>query len=94
MEDYQTIIKEMLGQHFSPTGNGEATPYSTPGILKMVRGVIPGRSITENDIFSILTEMGFQKDLHPIYEQDISGKKTENIIGYIYLWSFYKIGKL
>ncbi len=93
MEDYQTIIKEMLGQHFSPIGNGEATSYSTPGILRMVRGVIPESPITENDIFSILTEMGFQKDLHPIYEQNEAGEKTEKIISYIFLWRFYRVGK-
>lgn len=92
MDDYKKIIQELLFQDFSnKAGSGYVkTPLSTALVLLMFKGIIPSAPIDEHDIFSILEECTFEKELYTIYEEDENGNPTEKVKEYIYLWNLYK----
>lgn len=90
MENYKEIIKKLLSENFTPTTTGVQPKFlSTTAVLKMVQGVIPRTPIDEHDIFEVLTEMGFKKNLKSFYVKDEEGRNTNEIDFQVYLWAFF-----
>ncbi|CAA0156273.1 hypothetical protein [Tenacibaculum maritimum] len=90
MEDYKEIIKKLLSGNFTPTATRRQPKFlSTTAVLKMVQGVIPRTPIDEHDIFEVLTEMRFKKNLKTFYIKDKEGKDTKEIDFQVYLWAFF-----
>ncbi len=91
MEDYKEVIKELLLLYFKPTGNADRVQFcSTIYVLKMLRGVIPTTPIDEHDVFEVLEELKFNKELHHFYEIDKkTGKETDKISHSSFMWRMY-----
>ncbi|CAA0172244.1 conserved hypothetical protein [Tenacibaculum maritimum] len=90
MEDYKEIIKKLLSGNFTPTTTRRQPKFlSTTAVLRMVQGVIPRTPIDEHDIFEVLTEMRFKKNLKTFYIKDKEGKDTKEIDFQVYLWAFF-----
>lgn len=89
MEDYKEVIKELLLRNFTPTGTNPVF-FNTTAILKMVRGIIPKEPTSEHDIYEVLKELEFKKQLKTFYKKDKNGKETEEVDFQVYLWVFYK----
>lgn len=85
MPDYYQIILQLISSAFVPDDNGTpAVLTSTQLVLDMVCGIVPSHPIDQHDIYAAMEELGFQKILHELKNEDGSIK------GYVYYWRMWR----
>lgn len=88
MEDLIQEIKNLILSEFKQESNiDDAILMTTAEVKKMVSGIIPQEPFGEHEIFEVMKELGFKKQLTPRYSIDLNGNR--NLVGYIFRWSLF-----
>lgn len=100
MDDYKEVLKDLLSMYYDMIPGGEPLQMQTSQVLTWAKGIIPSKSIDENDTFDVLKELGFKQSQKIITEKvcTFKGDEKNNIppefedleVGRILVWNLYE----
>ena len=100
MKDYIQIMKDIIQEFYSTTPEGNKIEMQTSEVFRWFKGVIPGKPITEHDVFDLLTELGYKPSQKILYEKVETKKGNKNLgiepefkeieTGRILIWNLYE----
>lgn len=91
MDQYIEEAKSLLLQYFEPEFSGNLPIHlTTLEVYKTLKGIVPSGIFNEHDVYDILIELGFSKDLQTFYKKDEDGKETNEVSYQLFMWLLYK----